>query len=91
MAQDQDFLDAMNPAAGQFSSLSDLITVTQTIFNPRHPKSQLTKYSRDKWLLPVHSFEEDDWTELGLMWEIIKAEDSYGRLRKIYWKCASLT
>ncbi|OJT02589.1 hypothetical protein TRAPUB_6853 [Trametes pubescens] len=75
---DQDFLDAMNPAAGQFSSLSDLITVTQTILNPRHPKSQLSKYSRDKWLLPVHSFEEDDWTELGLMWEIIKAEDSNG-------------
>lgn len=76
----------MNPAAGQFSSLSDLITVVQTILNPRHPKSQLSTYSRDKWLLPVHSFEEDDWTELGLMWEIIKAEDSNGRLRKIYWK-----
>ncbi|KAI0824344.1 beta-lactamase/transpeptidase-like protein [Trametes gibbosa] len=87
---DQDFLDAMNPAAGQFSSLSDLITVTQTILDPRHPKSQISRYSRDKWLLPVHSFEEDDWTELGLMWEIIKAEDSNGRMRKIYWKLGAM-
>ena len=85
--QDQDFLDAMNPAGGQFSSLSDLITFTQTLLNPRHPKSLLARFTRDRWLkTAVHAFEEDDWTELGLMWEIIKAPDSYGRLRKIYWK-----
>ena len=86
LCQDQDFLDAMNPAAGQYSSLSDLITVTQTLLNPRHPKSQLTQYSMSTWLQPVHTFEEDDWTELGLAWEIIKARDSHSRLRKIYWK-----
>ncbi|KAI0367130.1 beta-lactamase/transpeptidase-like protein [Pilatotrama ljubarskyi] len=87
---DQDFLDAMNPAGGQFSSLSDLITVTQTLLHPRHRKSQLTPYTRDKWLRTVHAFEEDDWTELGFMWEIIKAEDSNGRLRKIYWKLGEM-
>lgn len=78
----------MNPAAGQYSSLSDLITVTQTLLNPRHSKSQITQHSMNKWLHSVHTFEEDDWTEMGFVWEIIKAPDSNGRLRKIYWKCA---
>ncbi|KAJ3552290.1 hypothetical protein NM688_g4225 [Phlebia brevispora] len=87
---DQDFLDAMNPAAGQFSSLRDFVTVVETILNPSHPKSVLTRYSRDKWLRPVHDFEEDDWTEIGTPWEIIKAPDSNGRLRKIYWKLGAM-
>ena len=76
----------MNPAGGQFSSLADMITLTETILDPTHPKSLLSSYSRNKWLRPVHTFEEDDWTEIGLTWEIIKAKDSHGRLRKIYWK-----
>ncbi|TBU39968.1 beta-lactamase/transpeptidase-like protein [Dichomitus squalens] len=87
---DQDFLDAMNPAGGQFSSLSDLITVTQTLLNPKHPKSQISQYSRDKWLETVHAFEEDDWTEIGFIWEIIKQKDSNGRARKIYWKLGAM-
>ncbi|KAI0324258.1 beta-lactamase/transpeptidase-like protein [Cubamyces sp. BRFM 1775] len=88
---DQDFLDAMNPAGGQFSSLADAITVVQTLLNPSHPKSQISSFLRDKWLqTTVHAFEEDDWTEIGLIWEIIKARDSYGRLRKIYWKLGAM-
>lgn len=79
----------MNPAGGQFSSLSDLITVTQTLLNTKHPKSQISQYSRDKWLQTVHAFEEDDWTEIGFIWEIIKQKDSNGRARKIYWKRSS--
>ncbi|KAM5544672.1 hypothetical protein V8D89_001570 [Ganoderma adspersum] len=86
----QDFLDAMNPAGGQFSSLSDLITVTQTLLNANHPKSQISRFSRDKWLQTVHAFEEDDWTEIGFIWEIIKQKDSNGRARKIYWKLSSM-
>ena len=78
----------MNPAGGQFSSLSDMITVTQTLLSARHPKSQISQYSLDKWKHTVHAFEEDDWTEMGFMWEIVKAQDSNGRLRKIYWKRA---
>lgn len=81
----------MNPAGGQFSSLSDAIILTQTLLNPRHSRSLLTPYSMDKWLQTVHSFEEDDWTEIGFVWEIIKAADSNGRLRKIYWKRKYLT
>lgn len=80
----------MNPAGGQFSSLSDMVTVTQTFLNPKHPKSQITSYSMHNWLQSVHTFDEDDWTEIGFMWEIIKARDSNGRLRKIYWKRTSL-
>ena len=76
----------MNPAGGQFSSLSDMITVTQTLLNARHPKSQISPHSLAKWKDTVHAFEEDDWTEMGFVWEIIKARDSHGRLRKIYWK-----
>ncbi|KAI8977721.1 beta-lactamase/transpeptidase-like protein [Trametes punicea] len=83
---DLDMLDAMNPAGGQFSSLADLITLTETLLNPAHPRSQLSPYSRDKWFHTVHAFEEDDWTEIGFLWEIVKAADSHGRLRKIYWK-----
>jgi len=87
---DQDFLDAMNPAAGQFSSLSDTITLTQTLLNPRHPKALLTPSTMGKWMQTIHSFDEDDWTESGLIWEIIKAKDSNGRLRKIYWKLGAM-
>ncbi|KIJ27099.1 hypothetical protein M422DRAFT_191408 [Sphaerobolus stellatus SS14] len=87
---DQDFLDAMNPAAGQFSSLSDMVSFTQTLLNPRHPRSVLTRESLDLWLQPVHSFEEDDWTELGYIWEIVKAADANGRLRKIYMKLGAM-
>ncbi|KAH9937142.1 beta-lactamase/transpeptidase-like protein [Fomitopsis serialis] len=83
---DFDFLDAMNAAGGQWCSLSDAITFTSTLLNPRHPKSVLTPYSMRNWLHATHSFEEDDWTELGLIWEIIKAMDSNHRLRRIYWK-----
>ena len=52
-----------------------------------HPKSLLTWYSMDKWLHSIHSFEEDDWTEIGLIWEIVKTYDSNQCLWKIYCKC----
>ena len=87
--QDQDFLDAMNPAGGQFSSLADLVAVARTLLSARAPRSQIAQHALDRWLhTTVHAFEEDDWTEVGLVWEIVKARDSHGRLRKIYWKRA---
>lgn len=88
--QDQDFLDAMNPAGGQFSSLADIVTVVETLLNPAHAKSLISRFSMDKWLQTVHDFDEDQWTAMGIIWEIIKHEDSYGRLHKIYWKRKSL-
>ncbi|KAJ7285643.1 beta-lactamase/transpeptidase-like protein [Mycena rebaudengoi] len=87
---DQDFLDAMNPAGGQFSSLRDSITVLQTLLNPRSKKSLISQQTMDRWLHTVHAFEEDDWTEIGFLWEIIKARDSNNRLRKIYWKLGAM-
>ncbi|EJD43615.1 beta-lactamase/transpeptidase-like protein [Auricularia subglabra TFB-10046 SS5] len=87
---DQDFLDAMNPAGGQFSSLSDCIKFTQVLLNAHRPDSLISQYSLDRWLKPVHVFEEDDWTEIGLIWEILKHRDSNGRLRRIYWKLGAM-
>ncbi|KAJ7220213.1 beta-lactamase/transpeptidase-like protein [Mycena pura] len=87
---DQDFLDAMNPAGGQFSSLRDLITVLQTLLNPSGERSLISKQTMDSWMHTFHAFEEDDWTEVGFLWEIIKARDSNNRLRKIYWKLGAM-
>ncbi|KAJ7840762.1 beta-lactamase/transpeptidase-like protein [Mycena leptocephala] len=87
---DQDFLDAMNPAGGQFSSLRDSITVLQTLLNPDDPRSLIRKQTMHSWMHTFHAFEEDDWTEVGFLWEIIKARDSNNRLRKIYWKLGAM-
>ncbi|TFK49170.1 beta-lactamase/transpeptidase-like protein [Heliocybe sulcata] len=61
-----------------------------TLLNPAHPKSLIKKHTLDKWLRPVHDFEEDDWTQMGFTWEIVKAKDSNGRARKIYWKLGAM-
>lgn len=81
----------MNNPGGQFSSLSDLIRLTQSILDPEHrlassPAQLVSRRSMDRWLKPAVSFEEDDFTELGMMWEIVKHRDSRGRARKVYWK-----
>lgn len=78
----------MNAAGGQFASLHDLTTLTQMLLNPHRPGSLITPYSMSHWMNPVHAFEEDDWTEIGIIWEIIKHRDSNDRLRRIYWKRA---
>lgn len=80
-----DFLNAMNPSGGQFASLSDFITLGQTLISARHSKSQLSQHYLQKWLRPVHALE-DDLTEVGLVWEIVKALDTNGRARRIYQK-----
>ncbi|KAJ7506556.1 beta-lactamase/transpeptidase-like protein [Mycena galericulata] len=87
---DQDFLDAMNSAGGQFLSLRDSIIVLQTLLNPNDQRSLVTKQTMDSWMHTFHAFEEDDWTEVGFLWEIIKARDSNNRLRKIYWKLGAM-
>lgn len=85
----------MNPSGGQFASLSDFVTLARAMLDPtRHPldphqPGPLSKATLTHWLKPSHSFEEDDWTETGLVWEIVKHLDSYGRRRRIYWKCTS--
>ena len=63
--------------------------MTRTILNPDLPESLISRAQRDRWLRPVLDLE-DDWTQLGFGWEIIKHKDAHGRLRKIYWKGASV-
>lgn len=31
----------------------------------------------------------DEWTEIGMVWEIVKLKDMYGRPRRIFWKRTS--
>ena len=86
----------MNAPGGQFSSLSDLIRLAQVVLDPTSfpvsgggksgSKGIISQKAVDRWLKPVTAFEEDDLTELGMMWEIIKHPDSRGRLRRLYWK-----
>ena len=80
-----DFLNPMNPSGGQFASLSDLITLAQTLLSAHHPKSQLSNHFLQKWLRPIQPLE-DDLTEVGLVWEIVKTWDTNGRARRIYQK-----
>ncbi|KZV67848.1 beta-lactamase/transpeptidase-like protein [Peniophora sp. CONT] len=87
---DMDFTDTMNAGGGQFASLSDFVKLSQTLLNPRRSDALLSPYSVQRWLRPVFSFEEDHWTEAGLVWEILRQEDSNGRPRKIFWKLGSV-
>ncbi|VDC00261.1 unnamed protein product [Peniophora sp. CBMAI 1063] len=87
---DMDFTDRMNAGGGQFASLSDFIKLTQTLLNPKRHDALLTPYTVSRWLRPIFSFEEDHWTEAGLVWEILRQEDSNGRPRKILWKLGSV-
>ena len=86
LSQELDFKDSMNAAGGQYLSLADAAKVVQTILNPARPDSILTQHSVTQWLRAVHEFDEDQWTAIGMMWEIIKHKDTYGRLHKIFWK-----
>ncbi|KAH9941734.1 beta-lactamase/transpeptidase-like protein [Epithele typhae] len=86
---DMDFKNAMNPSGGQYTSLHDLMTIAQSLLNAKHPKSQLSPFSLRKWLRPMHAFE-DNWTEVGLVWEIVKTHDSNGRARRLYQKMGNV-
>jgi CubicO group peptidase (beta-lactamase class C family) len=89
---DLDFGNAMNPSGGQFSTLNDLAVVLRSLLDPpRNLKnipasSALTPESVAHWLRPVHAYEEDDWSESGAPWEIVKHLDAWGRRRRIYFK-----
>jgi CubicO group peptidase (beta-lactamase class C family) len=91
---DLDFGDAMNPSGGAFASLHDLALLTRSLLHPAvHPANLnapgvLDPDSVARFLRPDHSFEEDDWSEAGAPWEIVKHLDSHGRRRRVYWKRA---
>jgi CubicO group peptidase (beta-lactamase class C family) len=91
---DLDFADAMNPSGGAFSSLHDLTLLVRSLLRPdTHPSNEsepgvLVPNSVARFLRPDHAFEEDDWSEAGAPWEIVKHVDGNGRRRRVYWKCA---
>ncbi|EMD38013.1 hypothetical protein CERSUDRAFT_113125 [Gelatoporia subvermispora B] len=80
----------MNSAGGQFLSIANAATVLQMLLYPDRPGSLLTHFSMDRSMQPVHDFEEDNWTQVGHIWKIVKARDSHGRARKIYWKLSNV-
>lgn len=83
--QDLDFLDIMSSSGGQMSSLSDYIKVMQMILDPGRPGSLLPPYVVREWLRPLHVWS-DETTEVGMLWEIEKIADTYGRQLRIYQK-----
>jgi hypothetical protein len=84
--------DSFQPAGGQFSSLSDLANVTRYLLNPP-PTSEggiLRAATLREWIRPSYP-QFDNATETGLVWEISKVPDSYGRAQRFYGKSGDLT
>ncbi|KIY65470.1 beta-lactamase/transpeptidase-like protein [Cylindrobasidium torrendii FP15055 ss-10] len=86
---DLDFLDTMSSSGGQMSSLADYIKLMQTILDPTRPESLLPPRVVREWLQPMHGFLDDE-TEVGLIWEIQKMKDSYGRPLRLFEKHGTL-
>ena len=80
-------MGAMNPSYGLFSSAKDLSKVMQTFLDPTRCDSLITPYTIREWLRPAYAWI-DDLTEVGLLWEILKIPDSYGRRHRVYQTCA---
>ncbi|KZV96423.1 beta-lactamase/transpeptidase-like protein [Exidia glandulosa HHB12029] len=85
---DMDFLDALNPSGGMFTSLTDLSKFVTALLDSS--KGPLSRSTIDRWLRPVHVFDEDDWTATGVVWEMFKHIDSHGRRRYVYVKLGEL-
>ena len=75
----------MNPAAGQYSSLNDLVKVMQTFLDPQREEALLPSYVMREWLRPLHIWNDELW-ETGAPWEIVKLPDIHGRPQRFYQK-----
>ncbi|KAF8878279.1 beta-lactamase/transpeptidase-like protein [Gymnopilus junonius] len=75
----------MNPSYGQLSSLADLTKAMQMFLEPNRPDALISPQSSREWLRQSYAWS-DDKTEVGLLWEIIKIADSYGRQQRVYQK-----
>lgn len=80
----------MNPAGGQFSSLYDLARLMQMFIDPTRPESLLRPYTVREWLRPIHAFW-DDYSKMGMLWEISSVVNSHGRKVDLYEKGAQIT
>ncbi|KAH7922968.1 beta-lactamase/transpeptidase-like protein [Leucogyrophana mollusca] len=86
---DQDFGDASNPSGGQMSSLSDLVKLMQVLIDPSRSESPVSPTSVREWMRPLHTWY-DDFSEVGLVWEIESIRDAYGRKQEVFAKAGRL-
>lgn len=66
-----EFSDGADPAGGQFSSLSDLVTVMRTFLSPIAEGGVIPHNVVREWLRPLHAWT-DGFQEVGAPWEILK-------------------
>lgn len=78
-------MKALDPSYGQMSSAADLTRVTQMLLNAETDNRLLRSSVVREWLRPSYAWI-DDTSEVGLLWEIIKLEDSFGRIQRVYQK-----
>jgi hypothetical protein len=78
-----------NAAAGQFSSLSDLVLLAQNLLNPESNSSLLPPTTVLEWFKPTHDFE-DGVSSVGIPWEMTRIRMSFGRAVEEFSKCSSL-
>lgn len=75
----------MNASYGLLSSIADLSKLMQSFLDPTRPDSLISPSTLREWLNPAYAWT-DELTEVGLLWEIIKIPDSFGRRRRVYQK-----
>ncbi|KAJ7631169.1 beta-lactamase/transpeptidase-like protein [Roridomyces roridus] len=73
-----------DPSGGQYSSLSDLMTVMQSFLSPNEA-SVISPYVLREWLRPMHAWS-DGFYEVGAPWEMIKV----GKEARAYAKGGNL-
>jgi hypothetical protein len=81
--------DSYNPAAGQVSSLSDLAKTAVALLKPDDESPLLSPYSIREWVRPLHIFP-DQFSQVGLAWEIMQFPDRHGRMHHYYSKAGNL-
>jgi hypothetical protein len=81
--------DSYNPAAGQMSSLSDLAKAAVALLKPDDESPLLSPYSIREWVRPLHIFP-DQFSQVGLAWEIMQFPDRHGRMHHYYSKAGNL-
>ncbi|KIJ61713.1 hypothetical protein HYDPIDRAFT_115522 [Hydnomerulius pinastri MD-312] len=86
---DLDFRDASNPSAGQMSSLADLVKLMRVLIDPSAPESPLPARTVREWMRPLHNWF-DDFSAVGLLWEIQSIHDRFGRKLNVYQKIGEL-
>ncbi|TFK53076.1 beta-lactamase/transpeptidase-like protein [Heliocybe sulcata] len=82
---DWDFLDAMNPSGGCFSTLADLIKLMQGLLSQDPNHRLLSGHSMRSWMRPLYPWY-DDVTEQGILWEIRKYRNTWGQTQRLYEK-----